>query len=312
MAATSAGSATTLIGHTGYSPQDTVTGSPSARRGELPAGVNGSAAVLLEHVVRRGTTTLAELADVLVERYGLGPDQALADVAVFVRDGQTAGALSFHATLGRRVHARLRYVGDVLMFPVRGGIIAPSVQRQYYPFSVARMVLSAVHAQVLVGLAIVALCAIGLSFLDGFWSGAGAEFMAGFATGVIGGLVVLGTLHEAAHAALSSAWGSRPVAVYRQGMRIGLQRTRLTPLRDLLISVVGPSAGVAVGALLLAALLEVDRTAPSTLARAAMIGLLVATSIQAACLVPPAADGNVVLASWRRHRTARRAARART
>jgi hypothetical protein len=296
------------IGYTGYSPQDAVAASPSVRRGQLPAGINGSGALLLGHVMGRETVTLGELADVLVGHYGLTREHALADVAAFVRDGQAAGMLSFHTVLRKRVKSRARFLLDLLMIPVRGGLLAPSIQRQYYPYSVARMVLASVRSQVLVGLVVVALCAVPLSFIDGFWSGVGAMFLSGFATGVIGGLVLLGVLHEAAHAAVSTWWGSRPVAVYRQGLRVGLQRTRLTPLRDLLVSAAGPLAGAAAGAVTLFALLAVDRSAPTTYARAAMLGLLLATSYQVACLVPPAADGRVIFATWHKLKQGRREA----
>ena len=129
------------------------------------------------------------------------------------------------------------------------------------------------------------------------------------AAGVIGGLVVLGVIHEAAHAVVSTVWGSRPKAVYLQGLRVGLRRTRLTPTRDLLVSVAGPVVGAVAGAVVLTLLLAVDRSAPTTLARAAMIGLLIATSFQMACLGPPAADGVAILASFRRLRQGRREAK---
>jgi hypothetical protein len=293
------------IGQTGYSAQDAVAASPSLREGKLPAGLNGSTAFLLGHVMRRETVTLGDLADVLVGHFGLTRERALADVATFASTGQMAGVLSFHPVLRTKVKGRARFLLDLLMIPVRGWFVPPSIQRQYFPYSVAHMVVSSVRAQSLLGLLVVAVCAIPLSFIDGFWSGVGRTFVAGLATGVIGGLVVLGVLHEAAHAAVATGCGSRPVAVYRQGMRVGLQRIRLSPLRDLAVAVAGPLTAVAVGAVVLVALLAVDRSAPTTYARAAMIGLLIATSLQGACLVPPAADGNVILASWRRLRKAR-------
>lgn len=108
------------IGHTGYSSEDAVAASPSVRRGELPAGLNGSGVLLLSQVTGREQVTLGELADVLVEHYGLRRERALADVATFVQHGQVAGLLSFHAAQGNRVKGHARFVGDLSGAP-RGG-----------------------------------------------------------------------------------------------------------------------------------------------------------------------------------------------
>jgi hypothetical protein len=298
-----AGASGSAIRHTGYSSEDAVAASPSVRRGELPAGLNRSGVLLLSQVTGREQVSLGELADVLVGHYGLPRERALADVATFVQHGQVAGLLSFHAARGNRVKGHARFVADLVMMPVRGGMHLPSIQRRYYPYSAMRMVIASAGAQLRLGLLVVVVCVIPLSFIDGFWSNVGAAtVVGGFAAGVIGGLVVLGVIHEAAHAVVSTVWGSRPKAVYLQGMRVGLRRTRLTPTRDVLVAVAGPVVGAVAGATVLNLLLEVDRSAPTTLARAAMVGLLIATSFQVACLVPPAADGVSILASLRRLR----------
>lgn len=288
------------IGHTGYSSEDAVAASPSVRRGELPAGLNGSGVLLLSQVMGREQVRLGELADVLVEHYGLPRERALADVATFVQHGQMAGLLSFYAAQGNRVKGHARLLGDLVMIPVRGGVQLRSIQRQYYPYSAMRMVIASAGSQLRLGLIVVVVCVIPLSFIDGLRSSAGATFVGGFAVGVIGGLVLLGVIHESAHAVLSTVWGSPPKAVYVQGLRVGLRRTRLTPMRDLLVAVAGPVVGAVAGAIVLILLLGVDRSAPTTLARAAMIGLLIATSYQIACLVPPSADGTAINASLRR------------
>ncbi|MGL5861730.1 MAG: hypothetical protein ACRCY9_10805, partial [Phycicoccus sp.] len=123
-----------------------------------------------------------------------------------------------------------------------------------------------------------------------------------FSIGVIGGLATLGVIHEAAHAVVIAALGPAPRAVYTQGLRVGLHRTRLTPGRDIAVSMSGPLAGTLVGAIAVAALLEIDRSAATTMSRAALVGLLIATSSQIVCLVPPAADGTMLMAALRRMR----------
>lgn len=296
-----------VIGNTGYSSEDAVAAPPSVRRGELPTGLNESGALLLSQVMGREQVKLGELADVLVEHYGLPRERALVDVATFVQQGQMVGMLSFHAAQGNRLKGHARLLGDLVMIPVRGGMHMRSIQRQYYPYSAKRMVIAVAYSQLRLGLIIVVGCAIPLGFIDGLRSSAGATFVGRFAVGVIGGLVVLGVIHEAAHAVLSTVWGSRPKDVYVQGLRVGLRRTRLTPMRDLLVSAAGSVVGAVAGTIILIPLLAVGR--PTTLAGAAAIGLSIATSYQVACLVPPSADGTAILASLRRLKQGRLQAR---
>lgn len=294
------------INHTGYSSDDAVSASPALRAGELPPGLNPSAAALFALVVATDQVTVADLADTLVSRYGIPRERALVDVATFVQHGQEAGILSYHQGRRNRVRGQARFLRDLAMVPVRGAMFLPSVQRRYRPYSRRRLVTDTVAAQGRLGVVTVLVCLVPLSFISGLWSDVGASFVAGFSAGVVGGLVVLGVAHESTHALVSAALGSPPRAVYRQGMRVGLHRTRLSPVRDLAVAVSGPLLGALLGAAMLVVLLSLDRAAPSTMSRAALIGLLIATSFQVACLVPPAADGTVIMSALGRLRRARR------
>jgi len=300
------------INHTGYSSDDAVSASPALRAGDLPPGLNSSAGALFALVVASERVRVSDLADALVARYGVSRERALVDVATFVQRGQEAGILSYHQMHRNRVRGRARFLRDLFLVPVRGAMFLPSVQRRYRPYSGLRLLADSAAAQAQLAVLTVLVCLVPLSLISGLWSDVGAAFVVGFSLGVVGGLVVLGVAHEATHALVSTSLGSPPRAVYRQGMRVGLHRMRLSPGRDLAVAVSGPLLGALLGAALLFVLLSVDRAEPSTMSRAALIGLLIATSFQVACLVPPAADGTVIMSSLGRLRKQRRAAEAGT
>ncbi len=286
------------IGGSGYHPEDVVSPTPLLRTGRAPGGLNAAGRVLLDEVLRRDGARLSELAGVLADCFGIPEEVALEDVASFVQRAQIAGLLSYHRRAGR-LSVGVRLVVNVLLLPVRGVVLLPSVQRRYHPFTVGRMVASTVSAQVRLGLVVLVLAMLPLSLVDGLWSRAGGSVLLGLAIGTVGGLVVLGVVHEAAHAVASTAFGTAPHAVYRQGLRTGLQRVRLTPAKDALVAVAGPLVGAAVGCGLVALALVVDSASPTGVSRSAILGACIATGIQVACLVPPAADGRILLACMR-------------
>lgn len=283
------------IGSTGYRTQDRVAASPLLRAGGLPKGLNRTGSLLLETIREREDVSLDELADALVQTCGRPRPDALTDVALFVQRAQVAGLLSYE-TSRRVLPAGVRLAAQVALVPVRGGLSLPSVQRRQEPFSVGRMVSSTISAQLRLGVVVTLVALVPLSLIGGFWSRAGLDVVAGLALGIIGGLALLGVVHECAHAALSIRWRSRPHSVYRQGLRVGLQRPRLGPGKDLMVAACGPAAGTAAGCLLVAVVFAVDAAGPTGLTRALILGTCIATALQVACLVPPAADGRVVVA----------------
>lgn len=289
------------VGATGYHPHDTVSATARLLEAGPPAGGNLSAEMLFADVASRDETRLAELADLLVRTYGIPAESALLDVATFVQRGQVAGLLSYHRRAGRvGVGARLGL--GLLLLPLRGGISLPSLQRTYHPFTVARLVRHTAWSQVRIGLVVLLVALVPLGLVDGFWSRAGLDVLLGLGLGVVAGLVVIGVLHEGAHAVASRWAGALPHAIYRQGLRTGLQRERLGPTRDGLVALAGPLVGIVAGCALVLVAMAVDDASPTGVTRSAILGCCLATALQVACLVPPAADGRILAACLRARR----------
>lgn len=286
------------INGSGYHLDDSVSATPDLRAGRLPDGLNGSGMRLLTEIAGREQVTLRELVDLLETTYGCPREVAERDIASFVQRAQLTGLVSYRQRRGG-VRAGVRLLLNILLLPVRGGVLLPSIQRTHHPFSVGRMLAATASAQLRLGLVVLVLAVIPLSFIAGFWSVAGVGFLGGLTLGVVGGLVVLGLLHESAHALMCHVYGAPAHSVYRQGLRVGLQRRRLGAPRDLVVAAIGPVTGTAAGCALVALAMAVDSSSPTSLTRAAILGVCLATALQVACLVPPAADGRVILACLR-------------
>ncbi len=293
------------IDATGYRLTDAVSATP---RLATVGAANPAAQVLVELLTPGTRVTLQTLADGLVERFGIEADRARQDVAAFVDQAQRVGAISFHSSAGATAQVMLRPAWHFLREPFDATFWRWGRRRRFRSPRPSTIVGLAARSQALLGVLLgLPLTLLILPVLLGIapWSDAGSDrrIIVGFGAAFVLGFVALGVIHELTHY-LAARVTSTPVhQVYAEGLRVGLQYSAADPLRTAAVTLAGPLVAVATGVATMWWLAAGDGpTGPGWPVRPMLAALALVCTYHLACLVPPAADGQALLASIRRGR----------
>lgn len=303
------------IGSTGYDTRDRLT---LSEFGFLHAGSdsNPPGQEIARFISTNVSPTLGDVSEHLVSKYGIAPERAQSDVAMYANLAQQRGYASLHTTFMRSFAAIVthRILELMVLHPKDRRTRLIYTRRRNIPPTTGNVLLKVGSASLINAVIVVAaitLLLIGLAKLVGLPINPYLLEWYPFAVALT--LIthgVAGVLHEKAHIQVAQWLGVPVHNLSVEGLRIGIQRARSSPRNEISITLAGPLVGIVASAVAVGvAIAAITYMQPSGMTRSAwaLITLLPATAVitNASTLIPPSADGKALWYAIARVKTER-------
>lgn len=299
------------VSTTGYDSMDRLQTGPLAEGDAMESAVlNASARRIVEHIQQNQPVEVGSVSRWMADEFSIPAEQAENDIQIFAMNAVDQGFLSVRAPTQwwSRIIGGLRALPSTMRSLLVGSKLWSEVPRKHHSppryTSFLAVVMTTATPYVAAPAAVLGALCTWFVMAEGVFSSFRSVFLlalffcAMFVTGVVSHLV-----HESTHYLTARRRGSQILTVYRGGGSVGMTRHTSDPASEIMITVVGPLAGIATAvtsAVLLALLLD-THALPVSLSRleytvAIILGLVPAVG-QLGNFFPGTADGNVLLNS---------------